>query len=171
VAALEDALGGNLAFSYQDTQIGAWLKDTSQPKKDEAAAAVLAMPDVIASYEINAAQNDYRLYGTNRMTGADRSWFARHAGELVDTMAASNGPDVVGLTSTNVTYGVIGDHGGANQLVQRIPMVFYGAGVGSRDSNRDLRLVDVMPTILKTMGISYDENSLDGEAARLSDSR
>jgi hypothetical protein len=171
VAELEDALGGNLAFSYQDTQIGAWLKDTSAAKKDQAAKAVLAMPDVIASYEINAAQNDYRLYGTNHMTGADRSWFARHAGELVDTMAASNGPDVVGLTSTNVTYGVIGDHGGANQLVQRIPMVFYGAGVGSKDSNRDMRLVDVMPTILRTMGIGYDEDSLDGEAMRLSDSR
>jgi hypothetical protein len=168
VRELEDALGGNLAFSYQDSQVGAWLKDTSLAKKREAAAAVLDMPDIIASYHTNAAQNDYRLYGTKRMTGAERRWFARRAAELVDTMAAPNGPDAVGLTATDVTYGVMGDHGGANELVQRIPMVFYGAGVGSKDSNRDMRLVDVMPTILDTMGIDYDENSVDGEAVKLS---
>jgi hypothetical protein len=167
VAELDNALGGNLAFSYQDSQVGAWLKATSLAQKREAAAAVLDMPDIVASYHTNAAQNDYQLYGTNRMTGAEQSWFARHAGELVDTMAAPNGPDVVGLTATDVTYGVMGDHGGANELVQRIPMVFYGAGVGSKDSNRKMRLVDVMPTILKTMGIDYDENSLDGEAVKL----
>lgn len=168
VEQLEDALAGNLAFSYQDTQIGAWLKDTSSVRKREAAAAVLNMPDVVASYRLNAAQSDYRLYGTNRMTGGERSWLARHGDELVDTMASSNAPDVVGLTGTNVTYGVIGDHGGGNELVQRIPMVFYGAGVGSKDSNSRLRLVDVMPTILKTMGIAYDPDSLDGEAVKLS---
>ena len=168
VRGLEDALGGNLAFSYQDSQVGAWLKGTSLAQKREAAAAVLDMPDIIASYHTNAAQDDYLLYGTNHMTGAERSWFARYAAELVDTMAAPNGPDVVGLTATDVTYGVMGDHGGANQLVQRIPMVFYGAGVGSKDSNRDMRLVDVMPTVLDTMGIDFDEDSVDGEAVKLS---
>jgi len=30
-----------------------------------------------------------------------------------------------------------------------------------------MRLVDVMPTILDTMGIDYDEDSVDGEAVRL----
>jgi hypothetical protein len=167
VAELDNALGGNLAFSYQDSQVGAWLKGTSLAQKREAAAAVLDMPNIVASYHTNAAQNDYQLYGTNRMTGAEQSWFARHGGELVDTMAAPNGPDVVGLTATDVTYGVMGDHGGANELVQRIPMVFYGAGVGSKDSNRKMRLVDVMPTILKIMGIDYDPADLDGEAVKL----
>jgi Type I phosphodiesterase / nucleotide pyrophosphatase len=168
VAQLRDALGGNLAFSYQDTQVATWLNNTAPGKKHQAAAAVLDMPDVVASYEINAAQNDYRLFGTNPMTSAERSWFLRHAEELVDTMAASNAPDVVGITATDVTYGVMGDHGGAQQLVQRIPMVFYGAGVGSRDSNQEIRLVDVMPTILTAMGIQYDATSLDGEAVALS---
>jgi hypothetical protein len=171
VAALRDRLAGNLAFSYQDTQVAAWLHDTSAAKKREAAAAVLDMPDVMASYYINSEQNDYRLYGTNHISGAERSFFERHASELVDTMANDSAPDVVGLVRTNATYGVMGDHGGSTKLVQNIPMVFYGPGVGSKDSNKELRLVDVMPTILKTMGIDYDKNSLDGEAARLSDSR
>ena len=83
-------------------------------------------------------------------------------------LAAPNGPDVVGLTRSDTTYGVYGDHGGANQQVQRIPMVFYGAGVGSKDSTHPLRLVDVLPTVLTAMGISYDPSGLDGDGVALS---
>jgi arylsulfatase A-like enzyme len=128
---------------------------------------VLEMPGVIASYHTNAAQDDYRLFGTNPMFGAERSWFVRHGEELVDTMAEPSGPDVVGLLATDVTYGVIGDHGGHNKLIQNIPMVFYGPGIGSKDPNREMRLVDVLPTILETMGIDYDPADLDGEAVKL----
>jgi hypothetical protein len=167
VAQLRDALAGNLEFSYQDSHVGAWLKDNSLAKKREAAAAVLDMPGVIASYHTNAAQEDYRLFGTNRTRGAERSWFVRHGEELVDTMAEPSGPDVVGLLATDNTYGVMGDHGGHGKLIQSIPMVFYGPGVGAKDPNAEMRLVDVMPTILETMGVDYDPADLDGEAVKL----
>jgi Type I phosphodiesterase / nucleotide pyrophosphatase len=168
VADLRDALGGNLDFSYQDTQIAAFLHDNSLAKKREAAAAVLDMPGVMASYYINDDEDDYVRFGTNAMTGHERAWFVQHADELVDTMANNSAPDVVGITRTNVTYGVMGDHGGSQRLVQEIPMVFSGPGVGRKDSNRAIRHVDVLPTILKTMGIAYDPSDLDGEAVKLS---
>jgi arylsulfatase A-like enzyme len=168
VAALRDRLAGNLAFSYQDTQIAAYLNDRSLAKKRDAADAVLDMPGVVASYYINAAQNDYTRFGTNRMTGQERKWFNDHADELVDTMANNTAPDVVGITGTDVTYGVTGDHGGSQELVQNIPMVFYGPGVSQRDSRREFRHVDVLPTILEAMGVDYDPGDLDGEAAKLS---
>ena len=41
---------GNLAYSYQSTAIEAWLIDHSWAKKIEAADAMDAMPDVIATY-------------------------------------------------------------------------------------------------------------------------
>jgi hypothetical protein len=167
VAQLRDALAGNLDFSYQDGHVAAWLHDNSLARKREAAAAVLNMPGVIASYHTNAALDDYVLFDTNQTRGAERSWFVRHGGELVDTMVEPSGPDVVGLVATDVTYGVIGDHGGHNELIQRIPMVFYGPGIGSKDPNAEMRLVDVMPTILNTMGIDYDPAELDGEAVKL----
>ena len=106
---------GNLAFSYQDGHVAAWLDGQLARQEGEAANAVLDMPGVIASYRLNAAQNDYELSGTNPMTASDRSWLLGHAEELVDTMAAPNGPDVVGLVATDVTYGVMGDHGGHNR--------------------------------------------------------
>ena len=168
VAALRDRLGGNLAFSYQDAHVAAWLHGDSAAQKRDAAEAVLDMPDVIASYRINAAHDNYRLHGMNRVTGAERSWAARHADELVDTMAHPSGPEVVGLLRSDVTYGVMGDHGGHTRLIQEIPMVFYGAGVGSKDSNRRMRAVDVVPTILELMEIDYDEDDFDGEAVKVS---
>ena len=168
VQQLVDRLAGNLAFSYQDGHVAAWLNVRSLVAKQEAADAVLDMPGVIASYHLNDAQNDYVLFGTNSMSRSDRNWWLDHADELIDTMAAPNGPDVVGLVATNVTYGVVGDHGGHNRLIQNIPMVFYGPGVDSKDSSREMRLVDVMPTVLETMGIDYDEDDVDGVAVPLS---
>jgi arylsulfatase A-like enzyme len=168
VQQLDTTLGGNVAFSYQDGHVAVWLTDTSLVKKHQAADAVLDMPGVIASYHLNAAQDDYVLFGTNPMDAAEQSWFQQHGDELVDTMAAPNGSDVVGLVKTDVTYGVVGDHGGHSRLIQQIPMVFDGPGVNPKDSNLELRLVDVVPTILETMGIEYDPGDFDGEAVDLS---
>jgi arylsulfatase A-like enzyme len=172
IAQLRDALtppGGvtNLRFSYQDGHIAAWLTDNSRARKREAAEALLDLPGVIASFRLNDAQNDFRLHGTNPMSLFERLWFWRHGEELLDTMAAPFGPDAVALLKTNVTYGVMGDHGGHQRLVQNIPMVFHGPGVSSRDSREAIRLVDVLPTVLETMGIDYDEDDLDGDAVRL----
>jgi hypothetical protein len=168
VAELRDRLGGNLAFSYEDTQVAAYLNDTSLAKKQEAAEAVLDMPGMLASYYINGAQNDYIRFGANRMTGQERKWFNEHADELVDTMANNSAPDVVGITRTDVTYGVKGDHGGSQEIVQNIPMVFYGPGVDKKDSRRTFRQVDILPTVLTAMGIDYSPSGLDGEAVSLS---
>ena len=168
VQQLDTTLGGNVAFSYQDGHVAVWLTDKSLEKKQQAAEAVLDMPGVIASYHLNAAQDGYVLFGTNPMNAADQSWFTSHAQDLVDTMAASNGPDVVGLVATDVTYGVVGDHGGYNRLVQNIPMVFSGPGVNPKDSSIELRHADVLPTILEAMGIDYDPADFDGEAVDLS---
>jgi hypothetical protein len=73
IAAFRDALtppGGvtNLRFSYQDGHVGAWLNDNSPARKREAAAAALDLPDVIASFHLNRAQDNYRLFGTNPMS-------------------------------------------------------------------------------------------------------
>jgi hypothetical protein len=176
VAALRAALtpaGGdpvadtNLRFSYQDGHIAVWLGDDSWAMKRQAAQAVLKMPGVIASYHLDFAQDGYLRYGTNRMKGQERAWFVQHGDDLVDTMAAPFGPDVVGLLETDVTYGVVGDHGGHNRLIQQIPMIFAGPGVSSKDSGREMRLVDVTPTVLKLMGIDYRRSSFDGRAVEL----
>ena len=158
----------NLRFSYQDSHIAAWLNDASPARKQEAANQILKLPDVIASYRLSESGDDYILQGTRMpSSGPERSWFQQHGETLVDTMAAPYGPDVVALLRNNTTYGVIGDHGGAQQEVQRIPMVFSWPGLKAAAPSGEMRLVDMLPTILTTMGIDFDPATMDGKAIQL----
>ena len=81
-----------------------------------------------------------------------------------------NGPDVIGLLHDKTSYGVYGDHGGAQESVQRVPMVFWSSGASGTTSGtttgESFRTPDVMPTILQAMGISQTSPT-DGRAHSL----
>ncbi len=145
-----------------------WLVDQSTAKQKEAAAAMATLPSVIASYYRQG--NKYVLYTTDTstpMTDDERKWWRRHAQELVDTMAAPFAADVVGLLQDNASYGVAGDHGGAQEPVQRIPIVFWAEGLKSGASPAyDLRSVDILPTVLRELGIKRGKG-FDGRAVEL----
>jgi hypothetical protein len=157
---------GNVRFTYQDSAIRTWLTDTSDEAKRAAAKVMATLPDVIATYRLDGRR--YRLVTADRraMTHDERSWWAVHGREILNTMAAPYAADVVGLLHDDTSYGVAGDHGGAQRPVQEIPIVFYGAGVGSRDSHIPLRSVDILPTVLRAMDIRA-RPGLDGHAVKL----
>jgi Type I phosphodiesterase / nucleotide pyrophosphatase len=157
---------GNVRFTYQDSAIRTWLTDTSDEAKTSAASVMATLPDVIATYRLDGRR--YRLVTADprAMTRDELFWWARHGQEIVDTMAAPYAADVVGLLRNDTSYGVAGDHGGAQRPVQEIPTVFYGADVGSRDSRHRLRSVDILPTILRKLGVPA-EPGLDGRAVKL----
>ena len=125
------------------------------------------LPDVIASYRLNDDASRYRLDTVNwsAMNRSERRWWLRHGQEIINTMAAPYAADVVGLLRDDTSYGVAGDHGGAQEPVQRIPIVFAGAGIGPRDSYAAMRSVDILPTILREMRLPLDAG-LDGRARR-----
>ena len=71
---------------------------------------------------------------------------------------------MIGLLADNTSYGAKGDHGGAQESVQRIPIVFYGAGVTAGASpSGAIRSVDILPTILRDMKIAKT-HWMDGKA-------
>lgn len=154
---------GNIAFNYQDSAVRTWLVEQSTAKKKEAAAVMATLPSVIASYYRQGGK--YVLYTTDTstpMTKAERKWWRAHAQELVDTMAAPFAADVVGLLQDNASYGVAGDHGGAQEPVQRIPIVFWAEGLKAGATPAyDLRSVDILPTILRELGIKRGTSFLD----------
>ncbi len=155
---------GNVQFSYQSTAIESWLIDHSDAKKQEGADNMLAMPGVTASYWKDG--DHFVLYGTNAMTKSERHWWKAHGQEIVDTMAAPNGPDVIGLEHDRTGYGVYGDHGGAQESVQRVPMVFWTPGMHGRSTDEGFRTPDVLPTILRAMDIKATA-PMDGRAHSL----
>jgi hypothetical protein len=162
---------GNVAFTYQSTAIETWLTDFTMPKKLEAAKYMRTMPGVIATYVKSDDGTKYLLKGRNgarlaKMPMAELIWWKLHGQELVNTMAWSGSADVVGLLQNNASYGAIGDHGGAQKDVQRIPMVFYNPSLAMAVKARPARLVDLMPTIMRTMGIT-PTSPMDGTAILL----
>ncbi len=163
---------GNVDYTYSDSMLRAWLKDTSPAKLAEAAAIMSVMPGVSATW-IRSGDH-YNLASKVRTklmpTGGEKSWFARHAQELVNTEAAPYGPDIIATLVDDTTYSVAGDHGGIQRRSQQIPIVFAGAGLPSTDLASPIRSVDIMPTILRTMGIQAT-TPMDGIAYRLPGTR
>ena len=149
--------GGNVRMSMQDSAVRTWLNDPTTTAKKQAADVMATLGGVRASYYLSDDQDDYVLRWRaprSAWTASEWSWWQEHGQEIVDTAAAPYGPDVIGLLADDTNYGVAGDHGGAQKPVQRIPIVFYGAGVDSGEYPRDeMRSVDILPTILKHMDI------------------
>ena len=98
--------------------------------------------------------------------GGEKNWFKDHAQELVDTQAAAYGPDLIATLPDDTTYSVAGDHGGIQRAAQRIPIVFYGGGTSAKDIRGPVRSVDIMPTILRMLGID-PTYPMDGRAYEL----
>ncbi|MFN8233978.1 MAG: alkaline phosphatase family protein [Actinomycetota bacterium] len=155
---------GNVQFSYQSTGIETWLTDNSLTKKREAAAVMDTLPGVIASYYRDGGR--FKLAALNPMSRSEFWWWLRHGQEIVNTMVADSGPDVIALLHDDTSYGVYGDHGGAQEEVQRVPMVFWSDGMRDGSTPAWFRSVDVMPTILRALGISLTE-PVDGYGHRL----
>jgi hypothetical protein len=162
---LSTQTGDNVEMSMQDSAIRTWLKDRSPAAKRRAADVMATLGGVRASYVRDGSRYVLRHRAPASAFGRDElRWFKKHAQEIVDTAAAPYGPDVIGLLADGAGYGVAGDHGGAQEAVQRIPIVFYGAGVrpGATPGGK-MRSVDILPTALSELGIR-PIHRMDGRA-------
>ncbi len=153
---LIDGTNNNVAMSMQDSAIRTWLIDRTLPAKRQAAGVMATMGGVRATYFRVGSQYVQRWQAPrSQWTAAEWAWHRAHSQEIVNTQAAPYGPDVIALLANNTSYGVKGDHGGAQEPVQRIPIAFYGAGVtaGATPSGA-IRSVDILPTILRDLRIA-----------------
>lgn len=159
---------GNLAYSYQGVMIQAWLIKQSVGRKLVTARAMSTLDGIIATY-IRVGDRYQLVWRAPRraMTKAEFDWWKGNAQKLVDTMAFKGAADVIGLTKDGVSYGgAYGDHGGATKGSQRIPMVFWAKGIKHKVRAAQFRLVDVLPTVIRTMGIPQLA-PMDGKAYKL----
>ncbi|HSL95854.1 MAG TPA: alkaline phosphatase family protein [Thermoleophilia bacterium] len=161
---------GNVRFSYQSTSIHTYLIDQSWSKKIAAAKVMGTLPGVVATYVKSKDNDSYKVFRAGRtctpMTSAEKSWWKLHGQELVNTMAFEGSADVVGLLADHTNYSVWGDHGGHQRQVQRVPMVWYNPGICQGVKKAEIRLADVMPTILRTLGIEQTSPT-DGKAYKI----
>ncbi|WP_432476673.1 alkaline phosphatase family protein [Nocardioides sp. GXQ0305] len=159
---------GNVGLSYSDSMLRAWLTEQTPAKVAEAATVMAGLPAVTAVFTRDGDHYDrVTPVRWDRMTEpGERAWFRRHAQELVDTEAAEYGPDVIATLPDHTTYSVAGDHGGIQKATQQVPIVFAGAGLSRRDLRAPVRSVDIMPTVLRHLGIPAT-SPMDGIDYRL----
>jgi hypothetical protein len=148
---------GKLQTGYADSNISLWLADQSASNER---AMILGLEDVSGVTEIYAKRKIGADYGYQQVhsqldsqSPAFRSWAYKHSAELVDTMAGPSGPDLVALLADGFGFGRIGGHGGAQEKVQRIPMIIRVPGETPSTRTMALRLMDLAPEITKTLGL------------------
>ena len=142
VAALRDRLGGQPRVLVPGHAGGRLAERQVARQEAGGCRAVLDMPDVMASYHINAAQDDYRLYGhqSHQRPGAQLLRAARRGARGHDGRPVGARRGRAGAHERHLRRD--GRPRRHTKLVQNIPMVFYGPGVGAKDSNKEMRLVD-----------------------------
>ncbi len=144
IAALADSASAtNLAFSYQDTHVGVWLKDRSnEGAGSRVGRAMTQLPDAIATFRL-----ERRGQAGTSATGCRRSMTddGARAGSTGTRRCSStrwrwsNNADAVALLANDVTYSVQGDHGGHQADNQLIPIMFSWPGLESGGTAVDVR--------------------------------
>ena len=104
------------------------------------------------------------------MSRGEQAWFARRPRSSWTPRRRRLRADLIATLPDDTTYSVAGDHGGIQRATQQIPIVFAGAGLVWRDLRAPVRSVDIMPTILRAMGIT-PTHPMDGTAYALPEGR
>ena len=149
---------GKLRTAYADSIITLWMADQSEANER---ALTRGLQDVSGVTEVYAKRRMERGYEYQQVyanlrtqSAAFRSWARRHSAELVNTMAGASGPDLVALLADGYGFGRIGGHGGAQEKVQRIPMIIRVPGESASTRTQPLRLMDLEPEITRVLGLN-----------------
>ena len=148
---------GKLRTAYADSDITLWLADHSESNEH---ALIRGLQDVSGVTEIYAKRKEAsgyryeRVYASLEKQGAAfRSWASKHSEELANTMAGPGGPDLIALLADGYGFGRIGGHGGAQEKVQRIPMILRVPAEKPSTRTTALRLMDLAPEIANVLGL------------------
>ena len=146
---------GKVKTAYVDSSVSVWLADHSSSNE---LAVTRGLQDISGVTEIYAKRNAAGRYiyeqvhsNLDAQSPAFRRWALLHSAELVNTMAAASGPDLVALMADGFGFGRIGGHGGAQEKVQRIPMIIRVPGEVPSTRTTPLRLMDLSPEIIRVM--------------------
>jgi len=152
---------GTLRTAYADSMVTVWLADHSPANELAVTRGLQDISGVTEVYGKRRSGGQYRYErvhsNLDAQTPAFRRWALRHSAELVDTMAAASGPDLVALMADGFGFGRIGGHGGAQEKVQRIPMIIHVPGEVPSTRTTPLRLMDLTPEINRVLGLDSSD--------------
>jgi hypothetical protein len=148
---------GRLQATYQDTSVKVWLPDRDAANEKAIVAGLSDISGMVEVYALRQGSGGWHYEPVfsrlDRQPQAFRRWASRHHRELMDTMATAAAPHLVGLLGDGFGFGRIGDHGGAQERVQRIPMLIRVPGERGSRRSEPLRLVDIAAEVTRVMGL------------------
>jgi hypothetical protein len=149
------ALGG-VKTAYVDTSVKLWLSDRSPATEQRLVRGLSDIPGMIEVYARRSGDEATIARVFSRLDVQPtpfQNWAQRHNAELVQTMMSTTGPDLVGLLADGYGFGRVGDHGGAQEKVQRIPMIIYVPGQPPKTITTPMRLVDINAEVTSLAGL------------------
>ena len=146
---------GKLRTAYVDSSINLWLADQSEANERALTRGLQDVSGVTEIYAKRRMGTEYRyeqVYAHLETQSARfQAWARQHSSELVNTMAGAAGPDLVALMADGYGFGRIGGHGGAQEKVQRIPMIIRVPGESPSTRTVPMRLMDVAPEVMRVL--------------------
>ena len=146
---------GTLKAAYVDSMMTVWLDDRSEANERAITRGLQDVSGVTEVYAKRKAGEGFayeQVYSNlDAQSAAFRNWARLHSLELVNTMAGPTGPDLVALLADGYGFGRIGGHGGAQEKVQRIPIIIRVPGEPGSTRPAALRLMDLAPEIVDVL--------------------
>jgi len=146
---------GKLKAGYQDTSLKLWLADHSDSNEHNIRHGMENISGMTEIYALRHSGDEYhydRVFSRlESQSKTFQEWARNHNAELLTTMACASAPDLVGLLADGFGFGRIGDHGGVQEKVQRIPMIIHVPGEPAGKLQRPMRLVDINAEVTELM--------------------
>ena len=135
-----------------DSGLRIWTRSANRKELSELAREVSHLPGVAEVYTLVKTDSHYhylRTFRSNQLQGRELTWAEKHHLDLLETMANKSAPDLVALLFDGEGYGFLGDHGGAQEWVQRIPLIIRSPNLRTEHKGQaigqEVRLVDINP--------------------------
>jgi hypothetical protein len=112
-------------LTLQNTAVRVWTKSGAATRALE--KKLQKIPGAIAIYKKNEAQKVYesRWLSTGVMSPSEKRWHALTATEILKNSYAPTSAHYFVLLKDGYGFDAIGDHGGAQERVQRVPLFVY----------------------------------------------
>ncbi|MGE0616787.1 MAG: alkaline phosphatase family protein [Bacteriovoracia bacterium] len=148
-------------YTFQDSAVRLWLKE---PKAtEEYKSVVTAMSKVPGMVEVYRKHRGdpgegggwtYRKVFSRLRTQPKkfRRWAESNYSDMLHQYASENGPDLVGLTADNTGFDLLGDHGGLQENVQRVPLFIRVPGEAPSSPSTPIRSFEIKAQIVEAMG-------------------
>ena len=149
-----------VSLLFQDSILRVWLEDQSKENADMAIHSLMQSSGVVSVHQkitLKSFPPQYRytevVSELKKQPAAFQKWANAHVAELINSMANEESPDLVATLEDDVGYGLLGDHGGTQEKVQRIPMIIHIPSEKASQPSQEFRQRDIFDLVVSKMGL------------------